>query len=72
MSPFPSFFKQFELTYVVADERDVVRLRTNYRKEDVYLYRLQLEPEFIQGRTKMVQCPDTQLHDNYSRTLQTL
>ena len=41
------FFKQFELTYVVADERDVVRLRSNYRKEDVYLYRLQLEPVFI-------------------------
>ncbi|MHC4988012.1 MAG: Lnb N-terminal periplasmic domain-containing protein [Planctomycetota bacterium] len=47
-SAIKGFFKQFELTYVVADERDVVRLRTNYRKEDVYLYRLQLEPEFIQ------------------------
>ncbi|UCE85767.1 MAG: DUF4105 domain-containing protein [Deltaproteobacteria bacterium] len=34
------FFRQFELYYVVADERDVVRLRTNYRGEDVYLYRL--------------------------------
>lgn len=37
------FFKQYELYYVVADERDVVRLRTNYRKdppEDVYVYRL--------------------------------
>lgn len=37
------FFKQYELHYVVADERDVVRLRTNYRKdppEDVYIYRL--------------------------------
>jgi hypothetical protein len=33
------FFKQYEITYVVADERDVVRLRTNYRGEDVYLYR---------------------------------
>jgi hypothetical protein len=35
-------FRQFELFYVVADERDVIRLRTNYRKdpvEDVYLYR---------------------------------
>ncbi|OGR66595.1 MAG: hypothetical protein A2X31_04550 [Elusimicrobia bacterium GWB2_63_22] len=42
------FFKQYELTYVVADERDVVRLRTNYRKgEDVYLYRLTASPEFI-------------------------
>jgi hypothetical protein len=28
------------LIYVVADERDLVRLRTNYRGEDVYLYRL--------------------------------
>ncbi len=37
-------FRQFELFYVVADERDVVRLRTNYRKdppEEVYLYRVQ-------------------------------
>ena len=35
------FYRQFELTYVVADERDVIRLRTNFRKgEDVYLYRL--------------------------------
>jgi hypothetical protein len=36
-------FRQFELIYVFADERDVVRLRTNYRKgEDVYLYRTTL------------------------------
>ncbi len=37
------FFKQYELYYVVADERDVIRVRTNYRKdppEDVYLYRI--------------------------------
>jgi hypothetical protein len=37
------FFRQYELYYVVADERDVVRLRTNYRHdppEQVYLYRL--------------------------------
>jgi len=37
------FFRQFPLYYVVADERDIVRLRTNYRKnppEQVYLYRL--------------------------------
>jgi uncharacterized protein DUF4105 len=37
------FFRRFELIYVVADERDVLRLRTNYRRdppEQVYLYRL--------------------------------
>jgi hypothetical protein len=39
------FFHQFELYYVVADERDVIRLRTNYRGEDVYLYRLTVPRE---------------------------
>ena len=43
------FFRQYEVTYVVADERDLVRLRTNYREqgkgEDVYLYRLIASPE---------------------------
>lgn len=42
-------FRQFELTYIIADERDLVRLRTNYRRdEEVCLYRLQVTPE--QGR----------------------
>ncbi|HEY6612089.1 MAG TPA: DUF4105 domain-containing protein [Pseudomonas sp.] len=43
-STLKGFFRQYELYYVVADERDVIRLRTNYRRdppEDVYLYRLQ-------------------------------
>lgn len=38
------FFRQYELTFVVADERDVVRLRTNIRGEDVYVYRLDVSP----------------------------
>ncbi|NJN05246.1 MAG: DUF4105 domain-containing protein, partial [Rhodobacteraceae bacterium] len=39
-------FRQFELSYIVADERDVVRLRTNYRQvQDVHLYRLRGSPE---------------------------
>lgn len=34
-------YRQFELIYIAADERDVIRVRTNYRKgEDSYLYRL--------------------------------
>jgi hypothetical protein len=38
------FFRQYELYYVVADERDVIRVRTNYRQpqEDVYVYRLRV------------------------------
>jgi hypothetical protein len=34
------FFRQYELYYVVADERDLVGLRTNYRGEHVYLYHI--------------------------------
>jgi hypothetical protein len=36
------FFRQYELYYVVADERDVIRLRTNYRGERVYLYHIRM------------------------------
>jgi len=39
------FFRQYELYYVVADERDVIRLRTNYRGEQVYLYHLRMPVE---------------------------
>ncbi len=40
------FFRQFELMVLAADERDVIRLRTNYRQgEEVYLYHLNLTPE---------------------------
>ena len=42
-STLKGFFRQYELVYVVADERDVIRLRTNYRRdppEDVYVYRI--------------------------------
>ncbi len=43
-STIKGFFRQYELIYIVADERDVVRLRTHYRNdppEQVYLYKLQ-------------------------------
>jgi len=43
-NPLASLFKQFELIYVVGDERDIVRVRTNYRNETVYLYRLNSSP----------------------------
>jgi hypothetical protein len=36
------FFKEFELIVIAADERDVIRVRTNVRGEDAYLYRLEL------------------------------
>jgi hypothetical protein len=36
------FFKEFELSIIAADERDVIRLRTNVRGEEDYLYRMRL------------------------------
>ncbi len=44
-SAIKGFFKQFELSYVAADERDIIRLRTNYRMERVYVYRLKVSTE---------------------------
>lgn len=44
------FFRQYELIYIVGDERDLIRLRTNYRKnppEDAYLYRTNAPPENV-------------------------
>jgi len=39
------FFRQYELYYAVADERDVLGVRTNVRGERVRLYRLDTPPE---------------------------
>jgi hypothetical protein len=50
-STLKGFFRQYELVYVVADERDIIRLRTNYRRdptEDVYIYRPKASSEVVQ------------------------
>jgi hypothetical protein len=42
------FFRRYELIYVVGDERDLIRLRTNYRNappEDVYVFRVRGTPD---------------------------
>jgi len=45
------FYRQFTLIYLLADERDVIRLRTNYRPgEDVYLYRTMATPDQARAR----------------------
>lgn len=49
-SAIAGFFRQYELIYIVADERDVIRLRTNYRAgEEVYLYRTTATPDVAKG-----------------------
>jgi hypothetical protein len=37
--------RQYELMYVIADERDVIKLRSNYRKDQVFLYPMKASRE---------------------------
>ena len=39
-------FKQYEIIYILGDERDLYRLRTNYRKEELYLYPTTITPTY--------------------------
>jgi len=43
------FFKTYELAFIAADERDILYLRTNMRKEDTYLYPLDLPKEAMRA-----------------------
>jgi uncharacterized MnhB-related membrane protein len=49
-STLEGFYRQYTLIYVVAEERDCIRLRTNYRREDVYLYHTLASPAQAQER----------------------
>lgn len=47
-SAIKGFFRQYELAYIAADERDVIALRTNFRRdppEDVYVFRARSDRE---------------------------
>lgn len=60
------FFRHYEIIYIAADERDVIRLRTNYRGEDDYLYRLNITPgqarallmDYIASMNALVKTPE--------------
>jgi len=43
--PIASMFKQFELIYVVGEERDLVGVRAIHRREAVFLYHLNTSPD---------------------------
>lgn len=58
-------YRQFTLVYTVAEERDVVRLRTNFREgQDCYLYRLQVTPEHARERFLEYLKAMNRLHDH--------
>ncbi len=48
-APMRSFFKHFELIYLLGDERDLVALRTNHRREETYLFPRPFTPDQIRA-----------------------
>src|SRR3984957_297726 len=44
-SAIAGFFRRYQLIFVVADERDLIGVRTDIRRERVYLYPLRITPE---------------------------
>jgi hypothetical protein len=44
-NPLKGSARQYELMYVLADERDVIQLRTNFNEENVFLYRTVAGPD---------------------------
>ncbi|MGH8051799.1 MAG: DUF4105 domain-containing protein [Arenimonas sp.] len=44
-SPVGGLLRQYELIYVIGDERDLIGLRANYRHDKVYLYKVHATPE---------------------------
>ena len=46
-SPLWGMFRSYELIFVLGDENDIVRLRTNVRRERVYLYRVRMPLERV-------------------------
>ncbi|GBQ12848.1 hypothetical protein CFR78_10540 [Komagataeibacter rhaeticus] len=59
-STIAGFFHHYELFYVTADERDLIGVRTDVRRERVYLYRLDLRPEV---RTRLFLSYVAAIHD---------
>jgi hypothetical protein len=74
------FFRQYPIYYVAADERDVIRVRTNFRGENVWLYRLRAPPanarllllDYLQSMNSLVDEPQwyNALLDNCTTSIQ--
>jgi hypothetical protein len=62
-APIASMFKQFELIYVVGEERDVVGVRTNFRNENVYVFRLRIPAETARRLFRVYMQRVNQLYD---------
>lgn len=64
-------YNQYGLLYILADERDVLRLRTNYRKEEIYMYQVKAPKENIKALflTIMRKSDDLNAHPQFYNTI---
>lgn len=69
--PLPGMLRRFELMYVVGDERDLVRLRTNFRRDSVFMYRVRATPQQARAMfTSMLERANAlRLHPEFYNTL---
>ena len=70
-SPLKWMLRQYELTYVVGDERDLIQLRTNHRRDPVYLYPVRASRERIREMfvTMLQRANHLREHPEYYNTL---
>ncbi len=57
-------FRKYEIVYVPADERDLVLLRTNHRRENVFVYRLATSPRNARRLLELYADDMNRLHAN--------
>ncbi len=53
-SPFLGLLNKYEIVYILWDEKDLIKLRANYRKNDVFLYPIKIEKNKIKELFKLV------------------
>ena len=62
-SPLLGAMRQYEIMYVLADERDAIRLRTEVRHDNVFVYRVKAKPEQVRELFLDVAERVNQLHE---------
>jgi hypothetical protein len=62
-NPVKGSINDYELMYVVADERDVIQYRTNFNGENVYLYHTTATPDAAQALLADVLARVNQIHE---------
>ncbi len=69
-APLKGVLRQFELMYVVADERDLIRLCTDHYLNGVYIYKAKLSPDEVRAMfvDVMTRTNDLALHPEFYNT----